>query len=376
MEISDRGILNDGPPGGPRAVTTFPAVTQLADGTLLATYRVGSTKDDQDETIELRRSSDGGRTWGQGETPFTGQLEDTLGSIKLAYVTPLADGHLIAAAMWVDRQTHPGQPLFNSKTEGCLPMRILLADSHDQGQTWTPWRRLPVPTHVGPPSLTSPVLALPNGRLALSIETNKEYDDATPWKQQVVYFESVDQGETWSSPRTVSVDPSGRIFNWDQRAAIAPDGRLVTFTWTYDRTTTRYLNVHRRISADAGHTWSDPEDLGFADQPSRPAILADGRVVVAWVDRFRPRTIRARLAEAIDRPFLASTEVTLYKFESPQPAADTSHSTTGQLLDEMSVWYFGLPYAEPLAGGDGLVVYYGGTPAVQRANWVRLNVAG
>ena len=33
---------------------------------------------------------------------------------------------------------------------------------------------------------------------------------------------------------TVLEDPTGRIANWDQRGAIAPDGRLVTFTWTYD----------------------------------------------------------------------------------------------------------------------------------------------
>jgi len=372
MEISARGILNEGPPGGPRAVTTFPSVTQLADRTLLATYRVGSTKDDADETIELRRSGDGGRTWGPPETPFMGDMAGTIGSLKLAYVTPLSARHLIVAAMWVDRQAHPGRPLFNRQTEGCLPMRILLADSHDLGETWSPWRVLPVPEEMGPPSLTSPVLCLPNGRLAVSIETNKEYNDATPWKQRVVYFESADQGQTWSPPRTVCHDPPGRIFNWDQRAAVAPDGRLVTLTWTYNRTTERYLNIHRRISSDAGHTWSVPEDLGFADQPSRPAILADGRVVLAWVDRFESRTIRARLAQAIDQPFLASTEVTLYTHEQPRSTAEARRATTGELLDEMAVWNFGLPYAESLAGGDVLVVYYEGTQATMRAHWVRL----
>ena len=43
--------------------------------------------------------------------------------------------------MWVDRQTFPGQPLFNEETEGCLPMEIVLADSHDLRRTWSGWRR-------------------------------------------------------------------------------------------------------------------------------------------------------------------------------------------------------------------------------------------
>ena len=45
MQISDQGIINRGQPNTPRAFSTFPALTPLADGSLLATYRVGSSKD-------------------------------------------------------------------------------------------------------------------------------------------------------------------------------------------------------------------------------------------------------------------------------------------------------------------------------------------
>ena len=114
-------------------------------------------------------------------------------------------------------------------------------------------------------------------------------------------------------PRTTSQDPTGRIFNWDQRAGVATDGRLVTFTWTYDHDAARYANIHRRLSRDGGETWTEPEDLGFMDQPSHPAMLPDGRVVLAWVDRFGTRSIRARMAESVDAPFLEKTEVVLYQ---------------------------------------------------------------
>ena len=233
-------------------------------------------------------------------TPFETILDGRRGSLKAAPITRLDGDHLIVAGLWIDREAFPGQPLFNPETEGCLPMTVLLADSHDAGRTWTPWRVVPMPDDIGPPSLTNAVLRLADGRLVLSIESNKPFLDTSKWFQRVVHLRSSDGGATWSAPETVLEDPTGRIANWDQRGAIAPDGRLVTFTWTYDFETAEYLNVRRRISADGVAPFGPAEDLGFADQPGHPAVLPDGRVVVAWVDRFGTRSIRARQAPTID----------------------------------------------------------------------------
>ena len=93
--------------------------------------------------------------------------------------------------------------------------------------------------------------------------------------------------------------PVPKLSTWDQRAGVAPDGRLAVFIWTYDSETQTYLNIHRRLSADGGQSWSPAEDLGITDQPAHPAILPDGRVVLAWVDRFKSRSIRARLAPSV-----------------------------------------------------------------------------
>lgn len=374
MKIRNQGILNQGESGSRRAVSTFPSIAVLDDGQLLATYRVGSTKDSADETIEMRRSEDAGNTWSEPLTPFLAEWGTKQGSLKVVYVTPLDGEHLICTAMWVDRETYPGKPLFNEQTEGCLPMAILLADSYDRGATWTEWREMPLPDDVGPPSLTSPLLRLAGGRLAASIETNKHYDDTSRWLQRVVYVYSEDEGQTWSSPVTVSQDPTARIFNWDQRAGVLPDGRIVTFTWTYDRETTQYLNVHRRLSSDEGVTWTEPEDLGFTDQPSHPAILPDGRVVVAWVDRFRTQTIRARLAEQGDSDFLQESEVILFDLKADVPTTAAGEGTTGEVLAEMGAWNFGLPFAERLPDGDVIVVHYEGTADSMEIRWSRLTL--
>jgi hypothetical protein len=355
------GLLSAGTP-----VATFPSVTQLPDGSLLALYRVGPTKDSDGSVTELRRSHDGGSTWSEPERPFSPMFDGVRGSLQVVYATVLARGELLATALWVDREAFPGKPLFHPETEGCLPMRILVADSSDLGRTWSTWREVAVTPDIGPPSLTSPSVMTPGGRLIISIETNKPYLDASPWRQRVVHCVSDDQGVTWSAPRTVCADPDGAIFHWDQRLAVAPDGALAAFSWTYHKAENRYLAIRRHVSRDDGQTWVTDE-LDFADQPSHPAVLPDGRVVLAWVDRYGSRSIRARCAASIDGVFDAASEVALY--EAAAPARQTD-DTAGMLAD-MGLWSFGLPYAEALDDG-ALVVYYAGTPERMDIRWARL----
>lgn len=373
MKIVEHGVLNRGDPGGPRAYSTFPSACLMSDGALLACYRTGSAKDSDDGTIEFRRSNDQGRSWSVATTPLSTEFAGRRGSLWLAYATQLTTDHLLLAAMWVNREAFPGCSLFNSETEGCLPTKILLADSTDHGRTWSAWRELPVGDEIGPPSLTNPILKFPCGRLAVSIETNKHYHDRSDWRQRVVYLYSDDRGKTWSHPTVVSEDASGRIFNWDQRAAVAPDGALASFTWTYDRIERRYLNIHRRMSFDKGESWSDAEDLGFGDQASHPAVMRDGRVVLAWVDRFQTGSVRARLAERIDGSFTSSSEQVLYDHSRAQQAVrQNGGHTTGLLLDDMSLWTYGLPFAVACADDRVLVLLYAPCSAGTQILWFRL----
>jgi hypothetical protein len=249
-------------------------------------------------------------------------------------------------------------------------MAILLSESADQGLTWSAWREVPMPEEIGPPSLTSPIMRLENGVLAMSIETNKHYEDSSPWLQRVVFFHSHDDGQSWQGPTNVGFDPTGRIFNWDQRCAVTPDGRVGAFAWTYDTQTSRYLNIHRRISYDNGQSWSSPEDLGFADQAAHPAVLPNGRVVLAWVDRFDTHSIRARVAQDMAAPFDPDSEIAVYTHGDAVAQGDD----TGALLAEMGLWSFGLPYAEALPDGGVLVLYYAGNSEQMDIRWAKLGL--
>jgi hypothetical protein len=368
MRINDAGVFAAAQPGSPQTILTFPAALALESGQLVASYRTGTAKDTDDEAIEVRRSTDLGRTWSPPQRPFGSPVVDGhRGSLKVCYFTQIGPRHLLAGALWVDRESHPGKPLFNPDTEGCLPMAVLLADPHEDGVTWSPWRKVTMPADIGPPSLTNPIIKLEDGTLAMSVETNKVYSDATKWFQRVVFRHSSDQGQTWAPPVITACDPTGRIRNWDQRVCVDPNGCVAAFQWTYDTGTEKYLNMHRRVSRDNGRTWSSAEDLGFADQAAHPAVLPDGRVVLAWVDRFDTQTIRARMAPAVDGPFDPDTEVTLYTH---------AHATAGDVDTAgalgLSVWSFGLPYAEALPDGNVLVLYYAGTEQHMDIRYARL----
>lgn len=371
MKLVDSGVLALGEAGTARACHTFPSVVALSTGALIATVRAGSEKDSDDETILLFADHRDGKGWVlHPGLPAAPRLAGVRGTIKLAYLTETAPGELIAAAMWVDRSSFPGNPLFNPETEGCLPLAIILSRSSDGGRSWSDWRHIPLPADLGPPSLTSPILVLGDGRLAMSIETNKTYLDAGSWAQRAVLLHSDDGGQNWQSPVVAACDPSGVIFNWDLRVAVSRQGTLVSFAWTYDRAAGAYRNIRRRLSHDAGQSWTAPEDIGFADQAARPAILDDGRVVLAWVDRFGSRSIRARLAEDLEAPFLPQTELTLYDQQSAtEGRADTTLAGT---LSEMDAWSFGLPSATATGDGDVMVVYYAGEVGRLDAHWARL----
>jgi hypothetical protein len=342
----------------------------LPDGQLLATNRVGSTKDSDDETVELRYSDDLGAHWSEPQSPFATTLLKRRGSLKVVYPTLLGNGRLLGAALWVDRAAHPVQALFNEATQGCLPMKILLTESADLGRSWSDWRVVETPTDIGPPSLTNPILKFPGGRLALSIESNKHYHDSSPWLQKVVYLYSEDLGHSWGNPTLICGDDTGRLMHWDQRAGVAPDGLLMTFTWSYDTQAGVYRNIDRRLSRNEGRSWSTPEDLGFPDQPSHPAVFPDGRVVLAWVDRFKTQSIRARLSASPQAPFEQASEVVLH--DDSRRTTGGKFSGAGQAIEDMFRWNYGLPFAEALPNGEAMVLYYAPRGDGTAIHWARL----
>lgn len=372
MQLVDSGIICRAQPNGPYATCTHPTIAVLSNGRVLVAFRHGSTKDSDDESVEIVETRDNGQTW--SKLPFTAptMVNGKRGTAHTCHITEIEPNHLLGAVMWVDRETYAGKPLFNAQTEGCLPMAIVLSDSHDGGATWSTSRMVPMPPEIGPPSLTSAIMKLPDGTLAMSIETNKAYDDRSQWFQRTVILHSTDGGKNWGPPITASRDATGRIFYWDQRTQMTREGGIVAFLWTYDSTVNTYLNIHRNVSQDGGKCWTGVEDLGFADQAGHPAILPCGSVVLPYVDRFNSRRILARSAPGPAAAFDPDSEVVIYSHALTD--SRRSQSSVTAALAEMGLWSYGLPYADALPGGDVMVVYYAGSNEAMDLRWANLRM--
>ena len=372
MRIEASGILGQSEINSSKACYTFSSFVSLSNGVLLASARRGDNKDSHLEVVEFFTSLDEGENWSEPWEPFNNiNIENTKGTLKLCYFTEITPSHLLASFLWIDRSAYPGKELFNAETEGCLPMKVLLSDSYDQGKTWSNLRIVDMPKEIGPPSLTNPIMKLPDGKLLMSIENNKSYLDKSKWNQKAVFLSSTDNGENWSTPFLAAEDDKGIIFNWDLRSVVDKEGRVSSFAWTYDSLKENFLNIHQRISEDGGLTWSQPKDLNFADQASHPALLKDGRVVLAWVDRFQSQTIKVRLAKNLYSDFDSSSEITIFEQNNLKNNKDNN---LGELLEDMGVWNFGLPFADVLPSGKVLIFYYAGNINQMNLCWCRLTI--
>ena len=368
MKINAQGTLAFGRPATERAFLTFPALAILHDGSALATCRAGRGKDGPEEHLLMFRARAGTDDWQPvSALPPAPRIDGHSGSLKCAYLTETAPGRVIAVALWVERDTFPGCPLFNPETEGCLPMSILIADSRDSGHSFGDWRRVPISLGGDVPGLTSPILCLPGGELLLGIETNKPYRDSGPWRQRALHLRSTDGGTTWSAPETAADDENMRHFNWDLRLAVWPDGTLASFAWTFDRHDGVWRDIHRRIRRGDG--WSQPQPMGIGDQPGVPAVLTDGRILLPWVDRFGSATIRAAIGDGPDARLDSAGSCVLHQ----QAGSRTHAPETAALLTEMDRWAFGLPFATAVPDGTALVLHYAGTPDATDIVWTRID---
>ena len=149
---------------------------------------------------------------------------------------------------------------------------------------------------------------------------------------------------------------------------INKNGTITSFAWTYDSAKKTFLNIHQRISNDEGKTWSQPKDLNISDQPSHPALLKDGKVVLAWVDRFKNQSIKVRVSDNLNAHFDEISEVTIFN----QKKIKQNNKELGGLLADMNIWSFGLPYADVLQSGKVLVFYYAGNDKKMDLHWIRL----
>lgn len=210
MRVIHQGTIFDARASPPeRRFASFISLLRLKNGKWVAGFRAGSSKDSPDEDVLIRVSDDKGETWRTTFEGFGAFPALSGGRMRGGLLTEVRPGKLMGSFMWVDR-SDPTLPLANPETQGILPSKILVAETEDEGHSWSALREVPLAPHRGN-AATGEILVLKDGTLVLPYEAWKEYHDVGPGAHQAALRCSSDGGRSWGGPVIVAHDPENRL---------------------------------------------------------------------------------------------------------------------------------------------------------------------
>lgn len=372
LKIVSRGVVFQSIRGTDRQSCAFPDMAVMPDGRWLCSFRAAPTKaGTAGQHPVVVWSDDEGRTWFAPTAPFRPpSVDDRPGLFRKAAMTAVGGHRLLAILSWVDH-SDPSLPFFNTETEGLLDTRLFLAESGDAGQTWTQPVLLNTSPFDVPTPLTGPILRMANGHLACQFELNKHYGDSSEWRHAPMLMFSEDGGRTWGEPVVVAQDPTNRVFYWDQRPSVLPDGQVLNVFWTYDVGAAAYRNITACRSSDHGRTWSGLWDTGVPGQPAPPVPLGDGIAAMVYVERSGSPRIVLRASRDGGLTWPRDTEIAL--FEAQGASQSEKKRTMQDAWAEMGAFSIGLPSTARCPNGDVLVAYYAGSHTDRTdIHWVRV----
>ena len=241
------------------AAIRIPAIVQSKSGALLAFAEGRPVDHDHGKNdIVLRRSTDGGKTWGAVQVI----AESGDDSLNDPCVIALSDPNRILAVYQRFPQGYHGRESGHTKLadlgyDGATNTQSFMVHSDDDGKTWSTPRdvtkilRRPDAVAVGSPgNFIQLEQGAHKGRLVLPLYENIPLGGGDRMHEIAVAF-SDDFGETWQLGQRVSYE---NITGWCTEAQVAEraDGVLVLSARNQDGKKARVL-TH---SADGGATWA------------------------------------------------------------------------------------------------------------------------
>lgn len=365
MRVESRSVVYDAAAQSESGrVAFFDGVLQVQSGTWLCGFTAGRTKHHHEGTIRLCQSRDGAKSWEILPWRFETRLDGVPGSLAGAELVEGEPGRLLLFTTWFDR-TDPERPLFDPETEGILRSRQLVAESQDEGQSWSPWRIVPTPGLTGT-AITGPVLKWAGGSIGFAFESFKEFDDPSPAKHGAWLVVSRDGGRTFEPPHLVAADPQQQVYYWDQRLCVGREpGAYFGLFWTHDRAEKRDRRVHfvRGNLRDGESQRRQPAETTIPGQIAAPLLLDDGRLLAFVVDRQRPGTLRLWVSHDQGATWPASESLVVHEHdEQARLSQGLENIDFAQYWEDMAKWSFGHPAIRPYDSQRVLVTYYAGPP--------------
>lgn len=247
-------------PGTETVYQGHPTTVLLPDGkTILAVW----TRDHGGPCGPMKKSTDGGLTWEDVDTPRQWREMRNCPSIY-RLTDPQGTTRLV---IYAKKQTPPGKN----------DSEIVRAVSEDDGETWSEMEGIGIVSVM--PWCT--VVPIDGGERLLAATNARRAGDPDPRSNNVIQSTSTDGGLSWSEPRIICDMPDYKpcepfIFR-------SPDGGQLLCLM---RENTRKLNALYMTSSDEGATWSEPRQLpgSLSGDRHQAKYAPDGRLVAVFRD--------------------------------------------------------------------------------------------
>lgn len=364
IHIESTGLIYRNPQPNLRAVNAWhPTVTLLKNGEILAAYDLGQGCESMDYSTHLSRSQDGGATW----EPPRKFVEDcaTRRANTLARIRAVSDGTIVAFGAYMYRDD-PDRGFVNPDNLGYTPMDLILAKSHDGGNTWEKPSIIQTPL-VGPSwEICHTIVELSDGRWLAPASTWKGWNGEAPNGMKAIAFVSHDQGKSWPEYMTVMDDYANGNCSFEQSVVQLPDGRLLALLWSLNEASGTTNPTPYTISQD-GRTFGPGRLTGFHAQTTKIVSLGDDRVLCLYRRHDQPG-LWATVARIAGDDWINLDSAPLWQ------GAESGMSGTTTPGAELRELRFGFPNMVLLPDGAVFVAFWCQEDCINNIRWMRLRV--
>ena len=374
IRVEARGLIFDAAAVAETdAVAYVTSLVPLESGTFLAGWQCGPGKHTPTNTIRLAASRDGAETWELLPHRFDASWQGIPGSFLAAEMVEAEPGRLMLFTTWVNR-SDPERPLFDPKTEGILPTRLLVCSSTDEGHTWGDWSEIPTAELTGC-AVTGPIVRWPDGTIACAFESFKEFDDPAPVAPAAWLTVSRDGGRSFGDPWRIAQHPEQKKYYWDQRLCpTQTPGEFVAMFWTHNRAEQKDVNVHllRASLADGHKSARQPVETSIPGQIAACCVAQDGRILAYVVDRGWPGTMTLWQSSDGGRNWPRDARLVVHTHDEQAAITQGRENIDfAAFWEDMGRWSFGHPAIRRL-GDAWLLAWYAGTPNRMSIHWARI----
>lgn len=365
MKVLRHDIIYSGENSTCFSSCAFPAICQLHDGTILASFKGAETKGPYNKTDRavVCISKDGGESFSAPIEFFTPPTVDGKPTtLRVIYFAEISPDNLLAVVNTVDA-TMEELPYYNEETEGLKDTYIMVSHSSDSGKTWTPLKRVQMNTFYNMPlPLTGAPIITADGRVGIQFEVNKPYYATEYWVHNSAVVYSADGGYTWGDEVVITNCPT--VYYWDQRLDVLNDGKVADIFWTFDREKGDYVNIHQCMSTDGGRSFSELTDTGLVGQPGNIVNGNNGELITIYINRDSVPIIK--LAKSIDNGKTWADALTVFDY-----GANTKGKQNAGMNDvwsEMAAFSVGHPFLKRMQDGTLWAYFYSG-PSTHRTDF-------